>query len=133
MDQYAQRWAAEINGSEKCYNYRMFKDNIELEKYLILMSKLRLCNHKLPVEQGRYRNIARIDRTCDKCNDNKLGDEYHFLLECSFFNDLRIKYIPKYYWRRPNSIKFKQLLSSHKNGTMMKISKFIMEGMGHYR
>jgi len=37
----------------------------------------------LPVETGRWTNIARIERFCAICNNNCIGDEYHFILECT--------------------------------------------------
>ena len=42
IDQYKQNWLAEIHASDKCINYRMFKDYFVLEKYLICI--ILLCN-----------------------------------------------------------------------------------------
>ena len=39
-------------------------------------------------------------------------DEFHFLFECQLFTDLRIKYLKKYFWNRPNMIKLKEVMSS---------------------
>jgi hypothetical protein len=47
-------------------NYRIYKDNLVFENYLnilngkdiLTLSKFRTTNHKLPVENGRWKNIA---------------------------------------------------------------------------
>ena len=47
----------------------------------------RLCINKLPIETGRWQNIDHNLRKCNKCNDNDLGDELHYLYRCSFFDE----------------------------------------------
>jgi hypothetical protein len=32
------------------------------------------------------------DRICDICNLNNIGDEFHYLFECTFFENERKKY-----------------------------------------
>ena len=52
---------------------------------------------KLPIEVGRWSNIPREQRICTLCNLQKIGDEFHYLFECSH-NDIfhaRLKFIPK--------------------------------------
>jgi hypothetical protein len=54
----------------KALNYRIHKDNLVFENYLnilndkdiLTLSKFRTTNHKLPVENGRWKNIARENR-----------------------------------------------------------------------
>jgi len=73
---YENKWKESIFNSKKCYNYRMFKKELELERYLLLLptplrinlARFRLVNHKLPVEQGRYENLARHERKCSMCS-----------------------------------------------------------------
>jgi hypothetical protein len=40
-----------------------------------------------------------------------IEDEYHFILECSRYDDLRRKYIKQYYWRNPSAYKLVTLSS----------------------
>ena len=47
----------------------------------------RLCNTYLPIENTK---------TCRLCNANQLGDEFHYLFSCPFFQDTRRKYIRLY-------------------------------------
>ena len=60
--------------------------------------RFRTTNHYLPIETGRWRE----NRYCNLCNCQKLGDEYHYVLECSSLNDKRKQLLPKYYMKRHN-------------------------------
>ena len=46
--------------------------------------------------------IARDDRVCELCNSAKLGDEYHYIFECTYLRTERHKFIPKKFRKRPN-------------------------------
>ena len=39
----------------------------------------RTLNHKLSIEQGRFRGVERDYRIYELCFLNKLGDEYHYI------------------------------------------------------
>ena len=43
---------------------------------------------------------------------NLLGDEFHYLLECTYFTEERKKYLPKFYLRHVNTLKFQKLMST---------------------
>jgi len=51
-----------------------------------------------------------ITKTHIACN--KLEDEFHFMLECPLYKDIRKIYIKEYFWKYPNIPKFIQLLTS---------------------
>jgi hypothetical protein len=55
------------------------------------MCKFRCGSHKLPIEMGRFFSIDRSERICDLCNKEELGDEFHYLFNCTFFKDERKK------------------------------------------
>ena len=74
------------------------------------LSRLRLSNHKLLVEKGRWKSIPRHDRKCTICDD--LEDEYHAILICPKFITQRNKYIKSYYTVKPSMHKFVQLLNT---------------------
>ena len=101
VDQFKQSsiWHSDIETSSKGLCYRIFKTDFGFEKYIELLNdrdrntlcRFRTTNHRFPIETGRWLNIERNERNCTLCNLNKLGDEYHYLLECPFFsNDRRI-------------------------------------------
>ena len=61
-----------IHKGNKLRTYALFKHNFNMEKYLQFGSrnqrknlcKFRISNHKLEIEQGRYKNISADKRTC---------------------------------------------------------------------
>ena len=67
---------------------------------------------KLPVFSGSNLDISLANRLRDKCDSDSIGDEFHFVLECSFFTDKKISFIKKYFHNNPSSIKFCQLFNS---------------------
>jgi hypothetical protein len=64
-------------------------------------------------------------RTCNDCYDNLIEDEYHFILVCKKYDNIRKAYIKLYYWRRPSSFKLVQLLSAHNVKELNKLGKFL--------
>lgn len=92
------------------------KTDFKLERYLLVIPskpcklslKLRLSNHKLSIETGRYSNTPRSQRICKNCNMNLLGDEYHLFFICdnNYVCDLGNRFIPKYYRNKPSMYKF---------------------------
>jgi hypothetical protein len=77
------------------------------------LSRLRVSSHRLQIESGRRVRPVRIainERKCNLCG--LLEDEFHFVIECCLYNDLRKKYITSYYWNGPNKFKFLELIKS---------------------
>ena len=54
-----------------------------------------------------------------------LEDEFHFTLECPLYKDIRKKYIKRYYWQRPNMVKFIELFLSENCQIIKNLSMFI--------
>ena len=139
-DQYHQEWESNIQNSPKCILYKFFKSDLKFESYLIklpagykrIFTKFSTSNHKLPVEKGRFTKLPRNMRICENCDCNNLCDEYPFLLECPALNDTRKKIIKKYYWQRPNILKFEQLMSTLSYQKQILLVKFIKEGFEIY-
>ena len=61
------------------------------------MSRFRLGSHHLEIENGRYNNIQRSERNCKLCTQNLVESEYHFLLCCPLYRELRTKYFKIYH------------------------------------
>ena len=87
--------------------------------------KLRTSNHYLPVETGRWNNTERHERKCTSCNDNELGDEYHYIFVCDNFRNERNLLLPKYYTKRHNMLKFNEILNCKNRKTLNNFSRFI--------
>ena len=71
---------------------------------------LRKCNHRFPCEHGRWQGLDINERKCTLCNCLEVGDEFHYLLACSFFSSERKRYIEKRYYSNPNILKYKELM-----------------------
>ena len=113
------RGGLEASGSMS--TYKEINQNFELSPYLLkvhnrknrnALAKLRLSSHSLMIESGRHNGIARENRRCSLCNENDIEDEYHFVLICPTYNELRSMYIKRYFTNNPSMFKFIELLNS---------------------
>ena len=68
------------------------------------MTQFRICNTRLPIEQGRYDNIPRYHRYCRLCNAQTVGDAFHLLLVCEALSDIRKLYLARYYLYHTNMV-----------------------------
>lgn len=128
-DIYLNEWYQNVQMDK---NYRLFKKSFIFENYIskvpynmlpyIISFKTR--NHKLPVEIGRWNKIEYNRRHCDLCKQD-IGDEYHYLLICNNLKDIRKQYIKPYFYRRPNILKYEQLLNSKNMKILTSLAKFI--------
>ena len=120
LDQFKQSWYAEIINSDRLEVYHNIKFDFGLESYLQILSsvkfrkaltRFRISAHSLAIETGRHHRKARRERKCIYCNMNVIESKYHFLLICPLYNDIRTKYLPRYYYTWPTVYKFNQLIS----------------------
>ena len=136
-DQFVQAWTATLSVSSSLCTYKLFKNSFKFEYYLdniplklrIPLTKLRLSSHQLRIETGRYGNnrTERNQRHCMICNSGDLEDEYHFICICSAYNQIRKRYINKFYFYRPSVVKFIELMQSVNYSVVIKLCKFIRE------
>ena len=120
--QYVQDWSSTVESSSKCVNYRIFKNKFYFRKLPIKVIswcrnsniKIRTCNHRLPIETGRWSNIDRHLRICTMCDRKSIGDEYHYIMECTYFSNERKILLPSRFHKNHNTFKFKELMNSGK-------------------
>ena len=132
-DLYIQQWHTKVSSSSKGRTYNLFKHDINFENYLTKLTKkhysallkFRLSNHRLPVETGRWENTPLDERKCVLCEKNDIGDEFHYLFVCYHFKSERKNFLMPYFYKRPNIIKFKELLSTENENLLIKLSCFI--------
>ena len=133
-DQFVQTWSASLQTMSKLECYLRYKQTFEFEKYLhtVMNDKLRqnltafrLVSHRLEIETGRHNNIPREQRLCRICNMKQPESEYHFLLVCPAYHDLRLKYFPRSYISWPNLQKFENLMKNKSSKILNNISRFI--------
>ena len=58
------------------------------------------------------------------CNIDDVEDEYHFILICPFYNNIRNTHILRYFGTRPCMFKFVQLLNDTSKQVLVKLSSF---------
>ena len=110
-DQFIQYWLSLVQNCEKLNIYKTIKFEFCFEDYLEkchishFLTKLRSGTMKRNLEIGRYVNVPRNMRMCKCCNMKCVEDEYHFLLVCPAFRQVRLHWLPKYYCSWPNSRK----------------------------
>jgi len=137
VDVFTQQWQNELDNSRSLLLYRSFKATFGFEEYIndipaklrIPLTKLRLSSHCLHIETGRY-GQNRVDanlRHCLICNSQDIEDEYHFVMICEAYSDIRRKYIKQYYVRNPSVYKFTLLMKETKTSIAKKLCKFVSE------
>ena len=128
-DIFINEWTSKVNEST---HYKLFKTTFKFETYFKkltdkeskLLLKFRTRNHRLPVEVGRWNKIELRERKCVFCK-NDIGDEYHYILICPYLKLSRKQYINPYYFKRPNTIKFFQLMNSGSKKELKQLCKFV--------
>ena len=131
IDVYIQKWISQIKVTSESNCYKIFKTHFGQSKYISTMPRsqwkslirFRTRNHKLPVEVGRWKSVPLNERLCIYCNE--LGDEFHYLMSCKHFEDERKQCLKSYFYKRPNIIKFEQLLNLQDDKQLKTLCRFI--------
>ena len=81
-DIYIQEWRAKVSESRTCLNYRLFKQDLDFEKYLTILTPMLRIN----LSKFRTRNVQNIgsDETCKLCGVFP-SDEWHYIFQCCHF------------------------------------------------
>ena len=135
-DFYQQELLSTISNSSKGFIYQYLVDTFCLQFYLNkallqtyrkFITRFRLSSHDLRIESGRYNNTARNDRLYFLCNLYEIEDEFHFILKCPMYTQLRSLYLMKYcmYYTRPSVFKLIKLLSVNNISELCKLRKFL--------
>ncbi|MCG8429684.1 MAG: hypothetical protein MJA29_00695, partial [Candidatus Omnitrophica bacterium] len=137
QDQFKQQWFETLQSSDSCRIYRLFKNEHKFEQYLnddstrITLGRFRTSNSKLPVNSF-VTDINEADRSCQKCNNNNVGDEIHFLFQCPSLKHLREWLIPTKFLKRQNALQFAKLITTNNKTVKYKLIKFIALGLKNY-
>ena len=135
-DTFIQNWTARINNSTRArtyslyasFRYQPYLNDVNVTKCRYAITKLRVSSHRLQIETGRWHKPTAVpyeERKCLFCEE--LEDEFHFILKCPLYTELRSKYIKKYYWNNANIPKFVELLSSANENLNKNLSVFIFK------
>ena len=107
---YIVHWKHSLCNSQKLEFYNVLKDSYTPSIYLDVtrknpnrktLVKLRISNHRLNIETGRYDKISRCDRICPVCSLD-IEDEIQFLFDCAKYSSIRDDFFNKIANRIPN-------------------------------
>lgn len=138
-DNLIQEWFSDVNNSSKAYHYRNFNTTFQVQFYVNInlpghlsriLARLRCSAHELKVETGRHNGIPREQRICTLCSNNQVEDEFHLVLQCPIYADLRHRFIPKRYIKRhacPND--FYALMQSHNESVITRLTHYLIEAI----
>ena len=136
-DCFLQDWFAKINESSKAEHYKCFKSLLDVEKYLYIdlsfryrnaLAKFRCSSHSLMIEKGRHTDLDRLYRNCPLCiqrNVYILEDEYHFLMVCPEYEDLRYNFFPENMLTNVNLNKFYSFMTSKNEHVITSLAKYL--------
>ena len=96
----------------------------KIETFLHFVT-FRTVNHKLRSNMGTGTIYKRENRVCNLCNSHDHGDEFHYLLKCSFMSDMRKNCINNNFFRNANILKFGELMNQTKLSKLKKLCVFI--------
>ena len=107
LDQYKAKWLSNLGNKPKLRTYKLFKHDFSTESYLyfnfpkwkrsilaqfrlgILPLNIKTGRYKLMKDkQGKFRRTKPEERLCLVCNSGLTEDKSHFLLECSYYNQM---------------------------------------------
>ena len=135
LDQFVQNWQTSLSDSSKALNYRIFKTKFEFEEYFNILNigdasdcvdlGQQITIYRLKPVDGEILIEETVNRYCNLCNCQKLGDEYHYVLESgSSLNDKRKQFLSKYFMKRHNVVK-KQKKNPKNQSLLRKLCIFI--------
>lgn len=112
MYTWRQDFSSRLENSPRALFYRAFSDLslskyldvIDIRKYRIALSRLRMSSPRLAVETGRWRKPASVtigEKVSLACNP--LEEEYSFII-CPVYQTIRISKIQKYYWKNTSML-----------------------------
>jgi len=143
IDIKKQKLSSDIQENSLCKNYRLFKEGVSFEEYLVKLEfnnrvdlcKFRCGNHQLPISKVRFMNDTdkvtnRHLTLCSKCESNQVGDELHYLLDCQYFSDERLKFLNRKRFVNPNIFTVKQIMNTKNVSKIKKIAEFVRIIMG---
>ena len=142
-DNFRQEWYTDISENKKLETYKTFKSLLEPEIYLTTidsflllffflrreLSKFRISNHNLMIEEGRQKGIPRELRICKSCDLGCVEDEYHFVIICPAYEKLRKKFIPNKFLKFTSILIFRKIMASRDPETNKGLSLYIKVAM----
>ena len=135
-DNFIQDWHSRLDMSSRArfyknvsgFRFQPYLNILNITKFRMSVSKLRLSSHRLSIETGRWnrpQSTPLNERICTVCT--LLEDAYHFLLECTLYNELRVRYLPRHYRQHPSMYKLVELFNTENDTILKNLSVFIFK------
>ena len=107
FDNFMNTWRLNINshvsvsgkGGNKLRTYNIFKKEYNTEHYCKIVmpyshrsafSKFRCGVAPIRLETGRFEHLNVEDRVCFHCKNSDIEDEFHVILKCPLYHDIRV-------------------------------------------
>ena len=131
-----QEWSENVQTSDKLNNYCQYKSLLNIERYLTVvksgnhrqaLSGLRCSSHPLQIEAGRKLKIPRHERFCVYCltqGEKSIEDEYHFVMKCMLYSELRENTVHQITKSVSNEA-FIHVMSTKREHSLKMLAKFI--------
>ena len=138
IDYYDKQWWSDLRNSSKLSIYASFKrtfgkekylDTLTLKKFIKSLAQFRTSNHNLEIEIGRHKGLRMEERICVYCEKQNIiviEDEYHLLLCCPMYTELRQKY-PSISGREINFKSFMAVMSDLDEEHIVELAMFLNE------
>ena len=133
-DNFIQRWNTELTDSRRAlffrnisdFSFKSYLDVVQVKKFRRALSRLRMSAHRLEVEMGRWVRPVRVEHDERKCRVcGILEDEYHFLIECPVYCNLRTLYVKRYYRVNPSMFKLVELFSTDNERDIQNLATYV--------
>ena len=82
------------------------------------------------VERGRWKKLEYIDRICFQCNE--IEDEYHVVMSCKRYDNLRKRYLPDSLYKKPSMYKIVNFINSNNLPNVKSLGLFIFNAFKIY-
>lgn len=113
-----------------CVTISPYLNILDIKPYRAGLAKLRCSSHNLQIEKARHKNQLMAERICELChktyNSYILEDEYHFVMHCPSYQELRVKYLGTEITDQSYN-GFLTLLNKEDANTVKKLASFIYQ------
>ena len=132
-DEYMQTWHSNCLENKKLVSYVQYKTFLKPELYILQINvkKFRQClaafrssSHPLMIEMGRHLGIPRDYRVCLYC-EGVVEDEFHFVMSCPLYQDIRVNYLQTHYIDHASVHSFNALMASEDVNILQNLAMFL--------
>ena len=113
------------------FYYEPYLDMVGERTHQVALTRLRLSNHRLRIEMGRYTRpkTVRAQRVCILCNSGEVEDETHVLLQCTLYMEERTNMMHKLTTTDISPPSTKHILSEYTKHSIQSVAHFIQSAL----